>query len=153
MTLTKYWSKNQCSLTYKTDINEYSEYWYKYTKDMLKPYQFIIIESLAVPMETPDDEVIEFLQEFCRLMTIENRIVIYDNEQFIRYLDGLRNPSYYDNCAIALDEILSLSGFYCIQAFDYSYNYKDVYIYAKSKLALIVYDIIMKFYGYDEDDY
>ena len=153
MTITKHWSKNQCSLTYKTDIRDYNEYWYKYTKDMLKPYQFIIIDGLTIPRTTSNEEIMEFLQDFCRLMTIENRIVIYDNELFVKYLERMQNLKYYDDHIEQLNEILCLSGFDCIQAFDYSYNYKDVFIYTKSKLGMMIYDIIMKFYGYNEDDY
>ena len=153
MTITKHWSKNECSLTYKTDIKDYSEYWYKYTKDMLNPYQFIIINSLEIPRKTTDEEVIKFLQDFCRLMTIENRIVIYDNELFVRYLERIQNLKYYDDYIEQLLKILYMSGFDCIQAFDYSYNYKDVFVYTKSKLGMDVYNIIMNFYGDDEDDY
>lgn len=151
MTITKYWSSNQCTLTYKTDIKDYDEYWYNYTKDILNPYQFIVIENLIVPIETNDDEVITCLKDFCRLMTLENRVIIFDNEVFIRFLESLKDPEKYDKFIWQLDEIVSLSGFACIQAFDYKYNYKDVYIYTNSKLGMKVYYIIMDFYGYNEE--
>lgn len=151
MAIIKYWHNNQCALRYKTDIDEYNEFWYNDTKDILKDYEFIVIDSLAVPMEIGNTEVIHFLKEFCRLMTVGNKIVIYDNEEFMRYLDSTGSGLYYDACSTILDEILIKAGFDCIQAFEYSYNYKDVYIYTASKLGMPVYNIIMKYYGYEDE--
>ena len=120
MTITKYWSKNDCSLTYKTDIRDYNEYWYKYAKDTLKPYQFIIINKLSIPRRISNERVVEFLQDFCRLMTLENRIVIYDNELFVKYIERMQNLKYCDEYIDQLIINLCTAGFDCIQAFEYS---------------------------------
>lgn len=151
MAIIKYLMKNQCTLRYKTDIFDYNEYWYNETKNYLKPYQFVIIDYLSFPNEIEDNEIIEFIKEFSRLMTIENRIVIFDNEEFIKQV--MNDAYYYDNYIDRISRILPMAGFYCIQIYDYSYLYKDVYLYAIPRLASDVYEIIDRFYGYNEDDY
>lgn len=149
----KFWRNDKCALTYKTDLNEYHEYWYDHTKNMLNKYQFVIIESLIVPMEVGNIEVINFLKDFCRLMTIENRVVIYDNEDFVKYLEKQNSGVYFDACSNILDEILYMVGFNQITVFDHSFLYKDVYIYTESDLGLKSYSTVENYYHeefYDE---
>lgn len=146
MAIEKFWHNNQCALTYKTDIDEYNEYWYNDTKNMIGKYQFVVIHSLLVPMEVGNKEVIEFIKEFCRLMTIENRVVIYDNEEFIKYLEDKGSTAYYDACTNVLEEILCKAGFDVIMSFDHSYFYKDVFIYTKSNLGLEAYNTVENYF-------
>lgn len=146
MAIEKFWRNDNCALTYKTDIDEYNEYWYNDTKNMLNGYQFVIIESLLIPMEVGNKEVIKFLKDFCRLMTIENRVVIYDNEDFVKYLEKQNSGVYYDACSNILDEILCTVGFDQITVFEHSYLYKDVYIYTGSKLGLKSYNTVENYF-------
>lgn len=152
MTLNKTWSNHECVLQYKTDPDQYNEFWYSDTKNILKNYDIIIIDSLIVPMEIGNNRVIQFLMEFCRLMTVGNRVIIYDNEEFIKFLETIGSHMYYDACSYILDEILTIVGFDKINVYEHSCIYKDVYIYTKSKIGMEVYNIIQRYYEYNEED-
>lgn len=149
MALTKYWSNNLCTLQYKIGIDGYTENWYKYTEGAFKNCEFILIESLLVPMEVGNEQVMQFLDEFCRIMTIENKIIVYDNELFIKYLFEMQSNLYYDACINILDEILTIVGFDKITIFDHLFLYKDVYVYTKSKIGFQSYNIIENYF-YEE---
>lgn len=152
---TKYINYNedkQCLLRYHTDIRGYNEYWYNDLKYILKDYEFIVIDSFVLPMDNGSSIGVQFLKEFCDIMTVGNKVVIVDTEEFVRYLEGISGV-YYDACINILDEMLTEAGFDVINTTSaHSYLYKDVYIYTKAKLGLQVYDEIENYYGLVEDD-
>lgn len=154
---TKYirYSKDpQCIIRYHTDIRGYNEYWYDDVKHLSHNYEFIVIDSLVLPMENGRSIGVQFLQEFCNIMTIGNKVVIYDNEEFVRYLESVNSDVYYDSCMNILDEMLITAGFDIInKTSQHSYLYKDVYIYTKAKLGMQVYDEIENYYGLQEEEF
>ena len=139
----------QCMLRYHTNINKYNEYWYNDMRYILNNYNFVLIDSFSIPIETGNTVGIELLKNFCELMTVGNRVVIFDNEEFIRYINAVGSNAYYDTCITVLDELLTTVGFECIHVYEHSYLYKDVYIYTKSKPGLKVYEEIEDYYGND----
>lgn len=147
------YSKNpECWIKYHIGMNKYNEYWYQDLKNILKDYEFILIDSFALPMDNRDYTGIKFLKEFCDIMTVGNKVVVLDDEKFIRYLDTMNSNVYYDSCLNILTEMLSVIGFECINTgFEHSYLYKDIYIY-RSILGLQVLDEIENYYGLVEDD-
>ena len=153
---TKYISYNgdeQCLLRYHTDIRGYNEYWYNDLRDTFKNYEFIIIDSFVLPMDNGSTIGVQFLKQFCDVMTAGNKVVIVDTEEFVRYLENMNSGVYYDTCISILDEMLTEAGFDQINTTQgHSYLYKDVYVYTKAKAGLQVYDEIENYYGLVEED-
>lgn len=147
----QYHRDKKCIIGYHIDMNEYNEYWYNDTKNMLQNYEIVVIDVLIIPLISGNNVGIDFLKEFCDIMTIENRVVIFDNEDFIRNLDSIESNLYYDTCIGILDEILFLAGFSPLNTYSYSYNYKDVYVYTGAKLGNEVFHKIESYYQCDEE--
>lgn len=150
----KYSKDKQCMIRYHTNSKGYTEYWYNDLYYKLKDYEFIIIDSFVLPMEKGSIIGINFLKEFCNIMTIQNKIVIIDTEEFIKYLENEcinYGYTYYDACTDILDEMLYNAGFDVLRC-DHSYLYKDVYLYTKSRLGMNVYNIIENFYDLTEEE-
>lgn len=148
----RYSKDNQCLIRYHTDIRGYKEYWYTDMQELFKNYEFIIIDSFVLPMENGSNIGVDFLKEFCDIMTIGNKVVIVDTEEFVRYLDSINSNVYYDTCINILDNMLYTAGFESIDTYGYSYNYKDVYVYTKSRIGMHVYDEIENYYNLVEYD-
>ena len=148
----RYSKDNQCLIRYHTDIRGYKEYWYLDMQELFKNYEFIIIDSFVLPMDNGSSIGVDFLKEFCDIMTAGNKVVIVDTEEFVRYLDSINSNVYYDTCIDILDNMLYTAGFESIDTYGYSYNYKDVYVYTNSRLGLHVYDEIENYYSLVEYD-
>lgn len=149
----QYHRDKKCMLGYHIDMNGYNEYWYNDTKNILRNYEIVVIDVLIIPMVSGHSTGIDFLREFCDTMTVGNRVVVFDNEDFIRNLDAIESRLYYDTCVHMMDEILTQVGFDPLNTYGYTYNYKDVYVYTRAKLGREVFHKVETyFYGIEDEE-
>ena len=74
----QYSKDRQCMIKYRTSIKGYNAFWTDDVECFLRNYDCIIIEDITIPMNKDYHKGVEFLTEFCNIMSIEGKIVIFD---------------------------------------------------------------------------
>lgn len=118
---------NRYSLIYYTDINRFIKHWYWYDdiSDIMIQYNCVMINSIIVPEDFYTTGV-KFLKEFCDIMTVGDRVIIFDMEE-------LMNTIHDINYICDIENLLCRSNFINIPIDD-MHTY-DIYIYLNTKGA------------------
>lgn len=113
-------------LKYHTDMNDCIKHWYWYNdiKNFLISYNCIMIDSIEIPMNINDYSFgVQFLKEFCNIMTAGDRVIIFDTEELL----NIYNIDYIYN----IEQILARCNFINIPIDD-THTY-EAYIYLNAK--------------------
>lgn len=127
---------NEYSLIYHTNVNEClkSWYWYNDINDILCKYNCAMITSIEVPFEIDYDNVKHFLEEFCDIMSIENKVILFDIEELMHICD--LEYMYY------IEELLVRCNFIPIPI-DFMHS-SDTYVYLNIAGANVIDEIDIK---------
>ena len=135
--VSKYFKSNidqNCFIKYTININDFNEFWSHDFSHIFQGYEFIIVEGINIDLNNPYKLSImkNLLKEFCSIMTIENRVIIFHLNEFLYQL--YRNHDYDDDILESLLELLDDCNFQVFEGLDYDYNDSSVYFYIGSKL-------------------